>query len=97
MSGDILIYRIAGNFRRCKFSYKPANKKFRTLNFRMNPFNARAHAPYTINFRSFNFRTQALDTKNTKISTIRKLPAIRYPQTMPSGREYITFISLLAM
>ncbi len=72
----IAIYRIAGIFRRCKFSYELPSLIFRTINVRtgLNAYVLPLVLPIAyiahLKFRSFNFRMMLFNTKYTKISTI---------------------------
>ncbi len=79
------IYCIAGNFYWCTFSYElPIYiHVFRILNIRTAQDSDVEHIVQG-HFRSFNFRMMLYNTKNTKISTIRKLPAIRYMSDSPT-------------
>ncbi len=64
-------YRIAGNFRWCKFSYE---LPICSLNIRTAQHSDVEHKILCINY----FHMMLYDTKYTKISTVRKLPTIRY-------------------
>ena len=82
------IYRIAGNFRWCKFSHKlkvQLRIKFRNLNFRnRTPLTHVCAQQYTITrfkphphaLKFFYFRTYGTLSNYVKICTIRKFPTI---------------------
>ena len=75
-----VIFRIVGNIRWCKYSYELL---FRILNMRTAQHSdVEPIVPGKCRTRSLNFRMMLYNTKNTKISTIRKLLYENYPLTI---------------
>ena len=79
------VYRIAGNFRGCKFSLFGSQRNFHGFNFRVNankPHPPIGFAPAYTGAWEFIpvliFALTTLPSKNAKICTPRKFPAIRY-------------------